>query len=56
MQRAETLGKEKIRLDQEFPSARYSLVHTEDKIYGVPSPKGPATPPVYHGKYGFIID
>jgi hypothetical protein len=33
--RGEALGKEKIRLDQEFPSARYSLVFNEEKIYGV---------------------
>lgn len=33
--RAETLGKEKIRLDQEFPSAKYSLVFSDGKIYGV---------------------
>lgn len=34
-QRAETLNKEKIRLDQEFPSARYSLIFNEDKIFGI---------------------
>ncbi len=34
-QRAETLNKEKIRLDQEFPSARYSLVFNEEKIFGI---------------------
>lgn len=33
--RAETLGKEKIRLDQDFPNARYSLVFNDEKIYGV---------------------
>ena len=33
--RAETLDKEKIRLDQEFPNARYSLVFAEEKIYGI---------------------
>ena len=33
--RAETLEKEKIRLDQEFPNARYSLVFAEEKIYGI---------------------
>ena len=33
--RGETLGKEKIRLDQEFPNARYSLVFAADKIYGI---------------------
>ena len=34
-QRADTLDKEKIRLDQDFPSARYSLVLNEDKIFGI---------------------
>jgi hypothetical protein len=33
--RGESTDKEKIRLDQEFPSARYSMVHSDDKIYGV---------------------
>ena len=33
--RGENLDKEKIRLDQEFPSARYSLVFAADKIYGI---------------------
>ena|SRR5438874_710094 len=33
--RADTLNKEKIRLDQEFPSARYSLVFADEKIYGI---------------------
>ena len=33
--RGETLGKEKIRLDQEFPTARYSLVYNDDKIFGI---------------------
>ncbi len=33
--RGETIGKEKIRLDQEFPAARYSLVYNEDKIFGI---------------------
>ena len=33
--RAETLDKEKIRLDQEFPNARYSLVFAGQKIYGI---------------------
>ena len=33
--RAETLDKEKIRLDQEFPNARYSLVFAAEKIYGI---------------------
>jgi len=33
--RGETLGKEKIRLDQEFSGTRYSLVYNEDKIFGI---------------------
>ena len=33
--RGDTLGKEKIRLDQEFPTARYSLVYNDDKIFGI---------------------
>lgn len=33
--RGETIGKEKIRLDQEFPGTRYSLVYNEDKIFGI---------------------
>ena len=33
-QRAETLSKEKVRLDQEFPNARYALVFNE-KIFGI---------------------
>lgn len=33
--RSETLGKEKIRLDQDFPNARYSLVFNEAKIHGI---------------------
>jgi hypothetical protein len=34
-QRAETLNKEKVRLEQEFPSARYALVLKDQKIFGV---------------------
>ena len=34
-QRADNLSKEKIRLDQEFPNARYSLVFNEEKIFGI---------------------
>jgi hypothetical protein len=34
-QRAETLNKEKVRLEQEFPSARYALVFNDQKIFGV---------------------
>ncbi len=33
--RGETLGKEKIRLDQDFPKAKYSLVYNDDKIFGI---------------------
>jgi len=33
--RGENLNKEKIRLDQEFPSARYSLVFNDEKIFGI---------------------
>lgn len=33
--RADTLDKEKIRLDQEFPNARYSLIRSADKIFGI---------------------
>ena len=33
--RSESLAKERIRLDQEFPNARYSLVFNDDKIFGV---------------------
>jgi len=33
--RADKLDKEKIRLDQDFPSARYSLILADEKIYGV---------------------
>ncbi len=34
-QRAETLAKEKIRLELEFPTARYSLVFNAEKIFGI---------------------
>ncbi|MEJ7624488.1 MAG: hypothetical protein WKF34_10900 [Pyrinomonadaceae bacterium] len=33
--RAGSLDKERIRLDQEFPTAKYSLVFNDNKIYGV---------------------
>ena len=33
--RGESLEKEKIRLDQEFPDARYGLIYNENKIQGV---------------------
>src|SRR5215204_5282874 len=35
IQRAETLNKEKIRLDQEFSNARYSLVFNDEHIFGI---------------------
>lgn len=34
-QRAETLNKEKIRFDQEYANARYSLVYADEKIFGI---------------------
>lgn len=33
--RAETLAKEKIRLDQETPSARFSLIQADERFFGV---------------------
>ncbi len=33
--RSEALAKERIRFDQEFPNARYSLVFNDDKIFGI---------------------
>lgn len=33
--RGETISKDKIRLDQEFPAARYSLVFSDEKIFGI---------------------
>ena len=33
--RGEDLAKEKIRLDQDFPTARYALVFNGDKIFGI---------------------
>jgi hypothetical protein len=33
--RGENASKEKIRLDQDFPSARYSLLYVDDKIFGI---------------------
>lgn len=33
--RADTLNKEKIRLDQEFSKSKYALVKNEDKVYGL---------------------
>jgi len=33
--RGESLNKEKIRLDQAFPDAKYSLVYTGEKVFGL---------------------
>lgn len=33
--RAPTLEKEKVRLDQEFPTARFALVYNGEKIFGI---------------------
>lgn len=33
--RGDTLTKEKIRLDQEYPSASYSLVYSDEKTFGI---------------------
>lgn len=33
--RADSLAKEKIRLDQEYPNARFALIHSGDKIFGI---------------------
>lgn len=33
--RGESLAKERIRLEQDFPSARYSLVFSDEKTFGV---------------------
>jgi len=33
--RGESLNKEKVRLDQSFPDAKYSLVYTGDKVFGL---------------------
>lgn len=33
--RGEKLGSEKIRLDQEFPGARYSLIFNDSKVFGI---------------------
>ena len=33
--RGDSLDKERIRFDQEFPSAKYALVYNNDKIFGV---------------------
>ncbi len=33
--RADSLNKENIRLDQEFPNAKYALIYKDDKIFGI---------------------
>ena len=33
--RGETLAKEKIRLEQEFPTAKFSLVYSDEKTFGI---------------------
>ncbi len=33
--RADNLNKEKIRFDQEFPDAKYALIYSEDKVFGI---------------------
>ncbi len=33
--RGDNLGKERVRFDQSFPSARYSLVYNKDKVFGI---------------------
>lgn len=33
--RGDTLAKEKIRIDNEFPTARYSLVYADEKTFGI---------------------
>lgn len=33
--RAESLDKERIRLDQVYPASRYSLIYNNDKIFGI---------------------
>lgn len=35
IKRGDNLTKEKIRLDQEFPSARYSLVYSDERTFGI---------------------
>ena len=35
--RGETSGKDKVRLDQEFPTAKFSLVFSDEKTFGVVS-------------------
>lgn len=33
--RGETMSKERIRLDQEFPTARYALIFNDEKVFGI---------------------
>jgi hypothetical protein len=33
--RADNIDKEKIRLDQEYPNAKFALIHSGDKIFGI---------------------
>jgi hypothetical protein len=33
--RGDTLGKEKVRLDRELPTAKFSLVLTDENVYGI---------------------
>jgi len=33
--RADSLDKERVRLDQEFPSATYSLILNDEKVFGI---------------------
>lgn len=33
--RGDSLDKEKIRLDQEFPNAKYALIYNNDKVFGI---------------------
>ena len=33
--RGDSLDKERIRFEQEFPSARYSMIYNNDKIFGI---------------------
>jgi hypothetical protein len=56
--RGENLDKEKIRIDEEFPSIRYALIRSDDKTYGmfneaVFTPRGDATKQfenrIFHG-------
>lgn len=33
--RADSLDKEKIRFDQEYPNAKYALIYNDDKVFGI---------------------